>query len=35
MDLLVYNFYFPVFANGPVITFDKFQKTVSAANSRL
>lgn len=27
MDLLVYNFYFPVFANGPVITFDNFQKT--------
>lgn len=29
MDLLVFNFYFPVFANGPVITFDTFQKTVS------
>lgn len=27
MDLLVFNFYFPVFANGPVITFDTFQKT--------
>ena len=30
MDLLVYNFYFPVFANGPIITFDTFQKMVSA-----
>lgn len=29
MDLLVYNFYFPLFANGPVVTFDTFQKTVS------
>ena len=29
MDLFVFNFYFPVFANGPVITFDTFQKTVS------
>ncbi|XP_078350071.1 protein-cysteine N-palmitoyltransferase HHAT-like [Oculina patagonica] len=27
MDLLVYNFYFPLFANGPVVTFDTFQKT--------
>lgn len=29
LDLLVYNFYFPVFVNGPVITFETFQKTVS------
>jgi len=29
MDLLVYNFYLPLFANGPVVTFDTFQKTVS------
>ena len=29
LDLLVFNFYFPVFANGPIITFDTFQKTVS------
>ena len=28
-DLLVYNFYLPLFANGPVVTFDTFQKTVS------
>ncbi|XP_020603569.1 protein-cysteine N-palmitoyltransferase HHAT-like [Orbicella faveolata] len=27
MDLLVYNFYLPLFANGPVVTFDTFQKT--------
>ena len=29
LDLLVFNFYFPVFVNGPVITFETFQKTVS------
>ena len=29
LDLLVFNFYLPVFVNGPVITFDTFQKTVS------
>lgn len=27
LDLLVFNFYFPVFVNGPVITFETFQKT--------
>lgn len=27
LDLLVFNFYLPVFVNGPVITFDTFQKT--------
>ena len=30
LDLLVFNFYFPVFVNGPVITFETFQKTVSS-----
>lgn len=29
LDLLVYNFYLPLFANGPVVTFDTFKKTVS------
>ena len=29
LDLLVFNFYFPVFVNGPVITFETFQNTVS------
>ncbi|KAK2568690.1 Protein-cysteine N-palmitoyltransferase HHAT [Acropora cervicornis] len=27
LDLLVFNFYFPVFVNGPVITFETFQNT--------
>ena len=35
MDLLVYNFYFPLLANGPVVTFDTFQKTVSSINCTL
>ena len=35
MDLLIYNFYFPLFANGPVVTFDTFQKTVSSFNCTL
>ena len=35
LDLLVYNFYFPLFANGPVVTFDTFQKTVSSFGSIL
>lgn len=29
IDLLVYNFYLPLFANGPVVDFDIFQRTVS------
>ena len=29
IDLLVYNFYLPLLANGPVVNFDTFQKTVS------
>lgn len=29
IDLLVYNFYLPLFANGPVVDFDTFQRTVS------
>lgn len=27
IDLLVYNFYLPLLANGPVVNFDTFQKT--------
>lgn len=29
LDLLAYNFYLPLFANGPVVTFGTFHKTVS------
>ncbi|XP_072019280.1 protein-cysteine N-palmitoyltransferase HHAT-like [Amphiura filiformis] len=29
MDLLLYNFYFPLFIGGPVLTFDQFQKQVN------
>ena len=28
LDMLVYNFYFPLFPNGPVITYDAFHKMV-------
>lgn len=27
IDMLVYNFYLPLFANGPVVDFDTFQRT--------
>ena len=28
MDMLVFNFYLPLFANGPVVTFDSFYREV-------